>query len=368
MSKLKVVVCGTKFGKYYIKAIENLSEEYELVGILSRGSDNSKKCAKMYNVPLYTDVKQITKDKIDVACVVIKSTVIGGQGTNISLQLLKKGIHVIQEHPVHYDDFVKCLKVAKANKCKYKINSFYPNVDSVYEFLKVADRVRKKSDLIYVDASCSIQVLFPLIDILGRALGGFSEYKFNVIGKTSNNDPFFMLGGEIKGIPITIRIFNQMDPKNPESNINLLHRIVIGSNIGTLYLTDTLGSVLWNPCIKEATTDEGLYDIDREDESLNFEVSEIVNPTKVNTFHNLYKRVWPRSIERSLMELKQNIIDNDYFNQLTQYYLKACRVWNDVGKLIGTVDIVNTYSKEPLTLKKLFSDCITNSQNGGKYE
>lgn len=357
MSRLKVVVCGVVFGKYYIKAIESLSEEYELVGILARGSENSKRCAEKYKVPLYIDVNEIKKEDVDLACVVIKSTVVGGQGTNIALKLLEKGIHVIQEHPVHYDDFVKCLKVARANKCKYKINSFYPNVDSIYKFLKVAEMLRKKSKLLYVDASCGIQVLFPLIDILGRALGGLNSYNFNAIGKASKNDPFFIIGGEIKDIPITIRVFNQMDPKNPEGNINLFHRIVVSSNVGTLYLTEAFGTVLWSPRMKEVRSGEGLYYMNKKDVSLNFEVTEIVNPMRCNNFYNLFEVGWPRSVERSLMDFKQDLIDKDYFNQLTQYYLTACKVWNEIGKLIGPIETVDTSLKEPLTLENLLNDC-----------
>lgn len=50
---------------------------------------------------------------------------LGGKGTEIAGALLEKGIHVIQEHPVHYNDIVKLLKVAKENNCVYQVSDTY---------------------------------------------------------------------------------------------------------------------------------------------------------------------------------------------------------------------------------------------------
>lgn len=38
MKKKQILVCGTGFGKIYLKAIAE-SKEYELMGILGKGSD-----------------------------------------------------------------------------------------------------------------------------------------------------------------------------------------------------------------------------------------------------------------------------------------------------------------------------------------
>ena len=51
MKKLRVMVCGVGFGRYYIEAILRLPDMFELVGILSRGSKNSIKLAEKYSVP-----------------------------------------------------------------------------------------------------------------------------------------------------------------------------------------------------------------------------------------------------------------------------------------------------------------------------
>ena len=51
MRKLRVIVCGVGFGRYYIEAILRLPDLFELVGILSRGSKNSIKLA--HNISKY---------------------------------------------------------------------------------------------------------------------------------------------------------------------------------------------------------------------------------------------------------------------------------------------------------------------------
>lgn len=122
MRKLRVIVCGVGFGRYYIEAILRLPDLFELVGILSRGSKNSIKLAEKYGVPLMTDIEEISKENVDAVCVVVKSSIVGGNGTDIVMQLLEKGIHVIQEQPIHSEEYKKCLIIAKKNHCKYQLN------------------------------------------------------------------------------------------------------------------------------------------------------------------------------------------------------------------------------------------------------
>lgn len=193
---LRVVVCGTRFGRVYLRGIEKLKDKFQLVGILARGSEQAAKCAREYKVPLYTSTEQLTKENVDIVCVVIRSAVLGGAGTNIADQLLSKGINVIQEHPVHYEDVLRCRKTARKSGAYYQINSFYSNLQTVRSFIDVTRKVLKKSEAIYIDAACSMQVLYPLVDILGQALGGFRPWSFKLDNDNSEKNPFSSLSGE----------------------------------------------------------------------------------------------------------------------------------------------------------------------------
>ena len=174
---LKVLVCGTNFGRVYLKGLERCGDKFKIAGIFSHGSTQSKQEAEKYGVPLITDLNEVSKKDFDMACVVIRSTAVGGKGTEIAGALLEKGIHVIQEHPVHYNDIVKLLKVAKENNCVYQVNSFYPNVKNVQEFIVKSNKLLKKSRPTYIDATCSTQVLFPMISILGKALSVYKSLR-----------------------------------------------------------------------------------------------------------------------------------------------------------------------------------------------
>ncbi|MCZ6145127.1 Gfo/Idh/MocA family oxidoreductase, partial [Escherichia coli] len=56
-----------------------------------------------FGIPLYTSPEQITRMP-DIACIVVRSTVAGGTGTQLARHFLTRGVHVIQEHPLHPDD------------------------------------------------------------------------------------------------------------------------------------------------------------------------------------------------------------------------------------------------------------------------
>ncbi|GAB0169890.1 Gfo/Idh/MocA family oxidoreductase [Lysinibacillus sp. CTST325] len=356
MMPLRVVVCGTKFGAYYLQAILNLPSLYKLVGILSKGSKQSQELANTLNVPLYTTVEDITNEQVDVACVVVKSTIVGGEGTNIAQAFLEKGIHVIQEHPVHEDDYVKLIKSAKVGNCKYHLNSFYPNVDAVHSFIQTAKTLREVSDIIYLEAACSIQVLFPMLDIIGQALGNLQSCIFEPVNDPTEHNPFYMLSGQIRDTPVTLRIFNQMDLANPESNIYLLHRVTLGTNRGTLYLPDTHGSVHWMPCMSSSLNESPILNKRIDNKFLSYPVEEIVFTAQNNSFEDHYKKVWPKSVERSLLTFYEDIWNRSYFNQTTQYYLTACKLWNDIGRKIGPSHKVYIREREPLRMKDIKED------------
>lgn len=61
---------------------------------------------------MYTSVDNLTDD-IGLACVVTRSGVLGGNGTELAKALLSRGINVIQEQPVHFKDVEECEKLAR---------------------------------------------------------------------------------------------------------------------------------------------------------------------------------------------------------------------------------------------------------------
>jgi pyochelin biosynthesis protein PchG len=348
---LKVLVCGTRFGRVYLRGIEKLKDKFQLVGILARGSDQAAECARKYNVPLYKSTEQLSKEDVDIACVAIRSAVLGGGGTIIAEELLSKGINVIQEHPVHYEDVLRCRKTARKSGAYYQINSFYPNLQTVRRFIDVTRKVLKKSEAIYIDATCSMQVLYSLVDILGQAFGGFRPWVFKLDNDNSKKNPYSSLSGEFYGIPINLTIMNQMDTTEPDNYTHLLHRIVIETTMGSIILTDSNGIVLWNPTMYVPYNSEGVLDLYGENEFLDFQVTEPLLPIVKKTYKDIYNDLWPNGIKFALVEFGDKILNERNDNQLAQYELTACQVWKDIGKELGPAKIIKGKTLYPTSLK-----------------
>ncbi len=348
MVKIKVVVCGTVFGRYYIEALRKLSDCYEIIGIFANGSKRSQEYADEFKVPLYTKLDDMDNIDIDLACVVIKSSIVGGKGTDIARYFLKRGVNVLQEHPVHYNDYMENIKIARANNCMYRLNTFYNNVEPVCEFIETASKLRKISDFTYLKAECSVQVLFPLIDIIGRLTGGFRPWKLDMLNAEKGQEPFAVITGEIKNTPVIILIKNEMDVYKPESNMSFLHRITLGTSKGTLLLTDVHGAVLWTPVIHE-----DLKDKEKSCDIYHIPVQERINIDKHYDLGEIVDKMWPDSVYRSFIDYYNVITESKNLSQEHQHYLFACQLWNEIGKMIGNYHSVKIKITRPIGLNDI---------------
>ncbi|MCA1701893.1 MAG: Gfo/Idh/MocA family oxidoreductase, partial [Actinobacteria bacterium] len=223
----RVLVCGTKFGQLYLQALSTGS--FGLAGVLAQGSNRSRACADHWGVPLFTRVDDVPPD-VRLACVVVRGGLLGGPGTQLALSLLDRGVHVLQEHPVHYDELAACLRRARANSVAYRLNSFYVHLEPVRRFLAVAAELFQRQRPLYVDAACGFQVAYALLDIIATAIGRVRPWGFAepVEMPTSTRAliplpvPFRSLDGVIGGVPVTLRVQNQLDPSDPDNYAHLL--------------------------------------------------------------------------------------------------------------------------------------------------
>ena len=65
---------------------------------------------------------------IDLACVIVRSEGTGGDGTELCIDLLNKGINVIQEQPVYQGHLYKCYKLAREKNLIYLTANLYSNL------------------------------------------------------------------------------------------------------------------------------------------------------------------------------------------------------------------------------------------------
>ncbi|MBS6720839.1 MAG: Gfo/Idh/MocA family oxidoreductase [Peptoniphilus harei] len=219
---MKAIVCGTTFGQSYINAIKKINN-IELVGILAFGSSRSKRCAEEHNVPLYVDVDSIPGN-IDIAFVIIKSSVLGGKGTELSESLLKKGIHVIQEHPIHYREIENCLKLAHEFNSCYIVGNLYNSLETIEKFIEAAKYLNKEDVLEHVDIMTSSQLLYSLIGILNEALPLLRS--FNIIPTlTEKRYPFNRVVLSNGQLDVNLQIHNEVSDVDGNNHMHLLHKI-----------------------------------------------------------------------------------------------------------------------------------------------
>ena len=129
--KQRVLIVGAKFGEMYLNAFMQPPEGLELVGLLAQGSARSRELAHAFGIPLYTSPEQITRMP-DIACIVVRSTVAGGTGTQLARHFLTRGVHVIQEHPLHPDDMQDPVPVGIClTDCKDLTDTYYFRGDGI---------------------------------------------------------------------------------------------------------------------------------------------------------------------------------------------------------------------------------------------
>ncbi|GAA2136237.1 hypothetical protein GCM10009760_15590 [Kitasatospora kazusensis] len=350
---LRTVVCGTVFGRFYLEALRSFEPSFTLTGVLAGGSPRSRASAAEYGVPYYTRVEELPPDT-QAACVVVRSAVAGGAGGELARALLARGVHVLQEQPAHPDEVAGCLRLAREHGVQYRLNSFYPHVEPVRRFLAGARALRELRTVRYVDGACSSQVLLPLLDILGRALGGLGPWAFadpapvaEVRAATGVPVPFRLVHGVIAGVPLTLRVQNQLDPADPDNHAHLLHRVALGTDAGTLTLADTHGPVLWTPRLHVGRDADGRLALDGPGTGhLDQPTSSLLGTGRPEPFRRTFAELWPAGVRRALAELRAAVLAGGSAD--AQYTLTVSRMWQDLTTRLGRPELISGTHAPPV--------------------
>ncbi|TDE47225.1 thiazolinyl imide reductase [Nonomuraea mesophila] len=337
----RVVVCGTKFGQIYLTAMRD--GPFELTGILARGSARSAAYAREHGVPLVTDPDRVP-ELADLACVVVRSGVVGGEGSELAAALLSRGVHVLQEHPVHADELARTLRTARAASAVHHVNTLYVHLDPVRRFIDAARRLRELQQPLYVDAACSVHVAYALFDILGQALGGLRPWTFTA---TAPGTPFTCVTGTVGGVPLTLRVQNQIAPNDPDAHLHLLHRITVGTEGGNLTLVNTHGPVVWTPRMYVARDADDRFDTGAE--HLSLPSATTIGPAQAPTFADIVTRLWPDGVRRALTGLREAAEDGRDPLRQGQYHLMLSRLWQDATAAIGRPELLVQTAPRPLS-------------------
>ena len=373
--KTRVVVAGARFGQVYLEALGNPNQPFELAGVLAGGSERSRACAQRYGVPLYTDPAQIPGD-VELACVVIRGGLLGGKGSQIAQALMARGLHVLQEHPLHHDELAQNLKAARKHKVVYHLNPFYTHTEPVRRFVGAARELLSRQRPRYVDAACGFQLAYSLLDILGLALGGVRPWSFgpiaplgDAITSATNLDiPFRSLDGVLAGVPITLRVQNQMDPADPDNYAHLMHRVSIGTEAGNLTLLSTHGPVIWTarPDFPRDVAENDArphYEFTLDEDDVPSAVG--FGSTQVPSYLHVFRSVWPEGIVHAVGELKAAADAGDDPLRKGQYHLSLCQLWQELTLRLGPPQLLGSQPPQMLTHDDLRALAAAADKAGG---
>ncbi|GGS29385.1 Gfo/Idh/MocA family oxidoreductase [Actinokineospora fastidiosa] len=356
----RVLVCGTSFGRVYLRAVHD-DPTVDLAGVLSRGSAASRQCADAYGVPCYRDVDDLPDD-LDIACVVVRAAVAGGSGAELSQRLMARGIHVLQEHLLHPDELAACLRAARRHGVRYRVNAFYPHVAAVRRFLDAAEVLRRRHRPLCVDATAGAQVLYPLVDVIARAVGGARPWRFAdavpppavLDGLAHAPGPYTHLHGVIGATPVSLRVQNQIHPADPDNHALLLHRLALVFESGVLTLADTHGPVLWSPRMHSERDETGRLIMDGPGTArLDVPGTEPLGHADGPTFREVFDRVWPDAVRVALGELRADIADGHRATVAGQWALTVTAIWHDITERLGPPLLIRPPTPERVDLPEL---------------
>lgn len=337
MHKKRILVCGTGFGKIYLKTIVE-NEKYELAGIIGKGSDRTKKIANDFNVPVYTNIENIEAN-IDAACVVVPNAAGGGQGTDIAEKLLLRGIPTLLEHPAHEKEIIKCLKASK--NTPFMINPFYRYISPVQDFLEAAKVMNHHSVLLSASLDCAIHVLYDGIDILGCALENFSGWKLGtvaeIVGSTLKSGGNKSIKIMIGDIPVMFVINTDVDKDDPDHPLHLYHRIELTFSTGRLCLVNTHGPVIWMPFQHMPRDEYGTISIDKDNKDIPTAI--MLGNSKPLSLKKTVEYIWTGAVVQALECLFS--MDKTKKMQMAQYQIFVSRLWSEISRKTGYLNLVN---------------------------
>jgi len=327
-TRIRVIVCGIKFGRQYLAALTDLNNKFDVVGILSTGSAESFKVSEQYDIPLYQSMNEIPQD-IEAACVVVRTGVMGGKGTELSLALLERGIHVITEQPMHHQDIAKCYQTASRNHVIFYLGDLYPHLRSVRCFINSVKEAGSHQAPLYLNLDASMQVLYPLVQILQNCLG--SIRLMTVTNMMKEEDcPFQILTGKISEIPYILRLHNEVFGSDSDNFFHLLHSITVGFGGGHITMEDTHGPVVWNPRFHISENADAAI--------LTEAGAEILGETVFPSLQAIAGEEWPQAIGKELLNFSDFITGNrskgDYI-VVMQNILLSAQQWQILTKAAG---------------------------------
>lgn len=310
---LNVLVCGANYGAAYLDAMGLRPDRFRLAGLLARGSDRSRKLSDRHGVPLYLAPEQLPA-AIDVACAAM-----GTSAHGTVLALLRRGIHVLCEHPVGGACAREALAAAAANGVSFHVNGHFADLPAPRAFITRARSLANECESLFVRILAADRSLWGNLDIAGRALRGWPPFR---VERVTHLGSFAVVTGWAGPMPavLQLQLSRDSDPMPADGSPAYVADfcVSLGFSAGILTLSSIAGPVLWNANYAQArSTGELLWQALEADPLLT-----AARLYRQRTLANLL------AIERLVNHAIEGIVP---FEQRAEYLLGLSAAWDQIA-------------------------------------
>ena len=242
MSRMRVLVCGSNYGRAYITALAREPRKFQLAGILAQGSLRSQQLAALNGVPLCCSTRALPEN-IDLACAAMSSA-----AWPAVLQLIRRGIHVLCEHPYPAGLLNRAMNLAREHEVQFQVNGHFANLPAPRAFIRDCQQAMDRARPEFVEVMATERSLYGAIDILMAALGSLQSLRVRVLSRRAK---FVLMEGTLGLLPARVSVQvsggkNRGRLADGSPGYLLDQRLTVAFPTGLLTLLSAAGPVLWN--------------------------------------------------------------------------------------------------------------------------
>lgn len=323
---LKTLVVGSRFGQFYAAGVA-AAEHLELVGVLGQGSRRSQTLARYLEVPSFTALEQVPADT-RLACVAVGGAARGEQGPALAQALMERGMDVLIEHPLLPQELHELLRSANRLQRRCLLNSFYPQLPCVARFIELARQLHRQQGIRHIDAQCAVQVSYATLDVLAALLEAVGPWSLDSVAPALSAWRDISL--VMAQVPVSLRVLNEL-AANDDGRMQMLLRISIATDSGTLLLASPHGPLLWLPAVRAPVEDaDGVFDLFGPLASEPLPCAEVLEAAAPD-WAQVYRKVWPTAAANAL----QPLITGVGLARLQQRSVEVVGLWQQVTAALG---------------------------------
>ncbi len=323
---LKTLVVGSRFGQFYAAGVA-AAEQLELVGVLGQGSRRSQALARYLEVPSLQALEQVPADT-RLACVAVGGAARGEQGPALAQALMERGMDVLIEHPLLPQELHELLRTANRLQRRCLLNSFYPQLPCVARFIELARQLHRQQGIRHIDAQCAVQVSYATLDVLAALLEAVGPWSLDCVAPALSAWRDISL--VMAQVPVSLRVLNEL-AANDDGRMQMLLRISIATDSGTLLLASPHGPLLWLPAVRAPMEDtDGVFDLFGPLASEPLPCAEVLEAAAPD-WAKVYRKVWPTAAANAL----QPLITGVGLARLQQRSVEVVGLWQQVTAALG---------------------------------